>query len=277
MTFTGSEVASKQPRLIQYALVAFVTGIYIGLGFLFRPDANSYLLLGIPTTVLFQVFIARRPLRELWLRFGQNMRFDHWTAVWLILFLIGPIQAIVNGVRFHNWPVVIYGIAAIVGAAGAAFAFRVLGAANLRRLGLWLLLSIPTVIVLLLIRRSVPGAALHDTAFLTRLWTQAQSLLFYVPALFVVEEVFFRGALDSYLHRDEHGTGLVSAAYVSALWGLWHTPIIGPLSMRLILALIGVQLFLGLILSWLWRKSGNLAMCGTLHAIMDSLRNALMT
>jgi membrane protease YdiL (CAAX protease family) len=253
-----------------------VTSLYIGLGFLFRPDANSYLLLGIPITVVFQVFIARRPLRELWLRRGLAMQFDRWTALWLLLFLIGPIQAIVNGIRYGNWPVAIYGMAAIMGAVGAAFAFRVLGAANLRRLSLWFLLTIPIGIVLVLIRRSVPGVALHGLAFVPRLWTEVQSLLFYVPSVFVVEEVFFRGALDSYLHRDEQGTGWVSAAYVSVLWGLWHMPIVGSLSVKLVLALIVVQLFLGLILSWLWRKTGNLAMCGTLHAIIDSLRNALM-
>src|SRR5205814_1740534 len=54
------------------------------------------------------------------------------------------------------------------------------------------------------------------------------SLLQYVPVVFVIEEVFFRGALDSYVHRVGEGTGWGSAVFVSALWGLWHLPLSFP-------------------------------------------------
>jgi membrane protease YdiL (CAAX protease family) len=264
------------PKPIRYLIVSLIVGFYIELGFLFHPDPNTYLLLGIPITVLFQIIIARRPMRELWLRHGQPLLFDRWTGAWLLLFLIGPIQAILSGAKTGNTPVVIYGLAAILGAGGAALAFRVLEPSNLRQLGLLLLLAIPIGLVRLLLQLSAAQAGSGGLALGERLVTGIQSLLFYIPAVFVVEEVFFRGALDSYLHREESGAGWFSAAFVSVLWGLWHIPIVRPLSITVILLLVGAQLVMGLILSWLWRQTGNLAMPGTVHAIIDAMRNALL-
>jgi membrane protease YdiL (CAAX protease family) len=215
-------------------------------------------------------------MRELWLRHGQPLLFDRWTAAGLLLFLIGPIQAILSGVGTGNWPVGIYGSAAILGAGGAALAFRVLEASHLRQLGLLLLLAIPIGLVRLLLQLSNAHAGIGGLALGERLGTGIESLLFYVPAVFVAEEVFFRGALDSYLHRDESGAGWFSAAFVSVLWGLWHMPIVGPLSIPVVLFLVSTQLVMGLILSWLWRQAGNLAMPGTMHAIIDAVRNALL-
>ncbi len=115
----------------------------------------------------------------------------------------------------------------------------------------------------------------QELALGKRALTGIQSLLFYVPAIFVAEEVVFRGALNSYLYRDEKGADWTSAAFASVLWGLWHMPIVGSLSIVVILELIVAQLFMGLILSWLWRQSGDLAMPGTWHAILDAVRKAL--
>jgi hypothetical protein len=36
-------------------------------GWIFRLDANAYLVLGVPLVVLFQLFIRLQPLRNLWL------------------------------------------------------------------------------------------------------------------------------------------------------------------------------------------------------------------
>src|SRR2546430_2759354 len=132
--------ATERPRLLRYGLVTLTVGLYVGLGFLFRPDANTYLLLGMPITVLFQCLIARRPLLELWLRNGQALRMDRWPAAWLVLFLVGPVQAMADGVRSGSWPVAIYGLAALLGALGAALAFRALGPSALRQLGLLVIL-----------------------------------------------------------------------------------------------------------------------------------------
>lgn len=272
--FAKTTTISVWTKLARYAITAIAVGLYVGIGFLLKPDANTYLLIGIPITVLFQAFIARRPLRELWLRHEQPLRFDRWTVAWLVLFLIGPILTFVTGIRFGNWPVTVYGLAAVFGAVGAALAFRVLGPANLRQLGLLLALTILLGLARLLLQPSSAGA--QDLAPSQRLLEGVQSLLFYVPALFIVEEVFFRGALNSYLHQGESGAGWPSAVFVSVLWGLWHTPIIGPLSLIIVLQVVVVQLVIGLILSWYWRQSGNLAMPATIHAILSALRNALM-
>jgi membrane protease YdiL (CAAX protease family) len=265
---------SEPPIIIRYTIVALVVGFYIGLGYLLHPDTNTYLLLGMPITIIFQLVIARRPLRELWLRHGHPVRFDWRTAAWLLLFLVGPIQTSLSGASQGNVPIVIYGLVALLGAAGAAVAFRVLGAANLRQLGLLLVMMAGIGLALLLLRQS--GARAQDLALGKRLLVGIQSLLFYIPAVFVAEEVFFRGALDTYLHRGETGAGWASAAFVSVLWGLWHMPIVDHLSMIVVLQLVGAQLIVGLVLSWAWRTTGNLAMPGTIHAIIDAMRNAVL-
>jgi membrane protease YdiL (CAAX protease family) len=48
------------------------------------------------------------------------------------------------------------------------------------------------------------------------------SLLQYTAVVFVLEEVFFRGALDSYLHEGE--SDMLSAVFVSALWASGTSP-----------------------------------------------------
>jgi membrane protease YdiL (CAAX protease family) len=267
---------NAQSNFLRYIAVTLTISLYIGIGFLSHPDANTYLLIGIPITVLFQLLIARRPLRELWLRDGKPMCFDRGTAVWLLLFLIGPVLTIIGGIRSGSWPIAIYGLIAILGAVGAALAFRVLPPAYLRQLGLLLVLTIPIGLARLFLQRAVAGTGLQELALGKRFLAEIQSLLFYVPALFIAEEVFFRGALDSYLHAGEPGSGWASAIYISVLWGLWHTPIVGPISVTVVLVLVGAQLVAGLILTWFWRQTGNMAMPATIHAIIDAVRNALL-
>lgn len=269
--------SGRVPVVIRYLLVTAAVGASIALGFLLRLRGNAYLLIGMPITVLFQLFVARRPLRELWLRDGQPIIVDWRTLLLAAFFLIGPIQTIVLGSRLRDWSVIVYGIVAVVGAGGAAVAFRVLPRAGLRQLGVLFLVSIPIALARVLIDLAAGG---HDPSNLLigrRLWVDVRSLLFYLPAVFVAEEVFFRGALDSYLHRGDTGRGWFSAAFVSLLWGFWHTPVYHPLTPTLIASLLGVQLFLGLILSWLWRRSGNLAMNGSVHALVDAVRNTLLS
>jgi membrane protease YdiL (CAAX protease family) len=60
-----------------------------------------------------------------------------------------------------------------------------------------------------------------------------ESLHLLIPVMFMMEEVAFRGAIDSHVRHpgERHGLGssvygIVSAIVVSVLWGLWHLPII---------------------------------------------------
>lgn len=120
-----------------------------------------------------------------------------------------------------------------------------------------------------------------------------RALALYFPVSFVLEEVTFRGALDTHLHRlSKRGsavevgpeaagrrTGWSSALFVSALWGLWHLPIVAgsaplavtPAQLLLLHCAIGVPLSLG------WRRTGNLAVPALAHTLINAVRNALVT
>jgi membrane protease YdiL (CAAX protease family) len=162
-------------------------------------------------------------------------------------------------------------LAAIAGAWAAAYAARDFRAQTFREL------------VLCLATAGVAGTAimaLGENLQLT--WPKVivglAAFLEYVPAMFVLEEVWFRGVLDSHLHRPGEPCGLWSAVFVSALWGRWHYPIVGgPLRLRDSLPVVGQLLLIhvpiGTLLSWSWRRNGNLLVPGIAHALIDAARN----
>ena len=92
------------------------------------------------------------------------------------------------------------------------------------------------------------------------------SLLQYVAALFVLEEVTFR-MLDTHLHEADRGRGLGSAVFVSAAWGLWHLPIAGELTWQAVGLLLYVHVPYGVCLSVFWRRTGNLLIPVLCHAL----------
>jgi membrane protease YdiL (CAAX protease family) len=107
------------------------------------------------------------------------------------------------------------------------------------------------------------------------------SFLEYVPALFLLEEVWFRGVLDSHLHHRGESRGILSAIYVSALWGPWHYPISAePYQLEkllpTVLTLLLVHIPIGALLSRSWRRSENLLVTCVVHALIDGVRNALL-
>jgi membrane protease YdiL (CAAX protease family) len=102
------------------------------------------------------------------------------------------------------------------------------------------------------------------------------SLLTYLPVVFVVEEVLFRGLLDPYLHGSTPGPHRASALYGSALWGLWHLPVAFlTLGVLTIPYLVVVHTIIGYFMVTAWRMTGNLAAPGVAHAVIDALRNAV--
>jgi membrane protease YdiL (CAAX protease family) len=92
----------------------------------------------------------------------------------------------------------------------------------------------------------------------------------------VLEEVFFRGMLDTYVHLPGEARGLGSAVFVSALWAIWHLPIVPASGAVVIPGLLVVHVAIGVPLSLYWRRSGNLAVPATAHAFIDALRNVLV-
>jgi membrane protease YdiL (CAAX protease family) len=102
--------------------------------------------------------------------------------------------------------------------------------------------------------------------------------------MFVMEEVAFRGAIDSHVRPpgERHGVGsstvygIASAIVVSVLWGLWHYPITPHASaIEGVAEVLPLQVAVGPFLSLFWRRSGNLMVPGCAHALNDSVRNAL--
>jgi membrane protease YdiL (CAAX protease family) len=115
----------------------------------------------------------------------------------------------------------------------------------------------------------------------TRIALGVASFFEYIPVLFLLEEVWFRGVLDSHLHHPGEARGIASAIYVSMLWGLWNYPITdSPHSLRDFVKTVGylllVHVFIGTFLSIHWRRSGNLFVTASVHALIDGVRNALL-
>jgi membrane protease YdiL (CAAX protease family) len=93
----------------------------------------------------------------------------------------------------------------------------------------------------------------------------------------VLEEVAFRGAIDDHVHRADGARGVLSALFVSALWGLWHLPIApGGLPLAVIAAqALLVHCVVGVPLSLARRRTGSLVVPAGAHALIDALRNGL--
>jgi len=53
------------PAARKYTEVLIFVVVWMAAGWIFHLDVNAYLLLGVPLVVLFQLFVARRPLRNL--------------------------------------------------------------------------------------------------------------------------------------------------------------------------------------------------------------------
>jgi membrane protease YdiL (CAAX protease family) len=106
--------------------------------------------------------------------------------------------------------------------------------------------------------------------------TAVISLATYLPVVFVMEEVLFRGLIDTYLHGSTPGPDRASALYGSALWGLWHLPVAFlALGVLTIPYLVIVHTTIGYFMVAAWRRTGNLAAPGIAHAVIDALRNAV--
>jgi membrane protease YdiL (CAAX protease family) len=270
---------------LRFLIVGLVVGVYIALGFLFHLTVAEYQLLGIPILLIFQLGIHRQPLRTLWVRSGPPLRLDAWFFLLWLLFSLFPAYAVVREVMHHQFANAAELSMAIVGAFGLAYALRAMRAKTWGQLGLCIVTVgiiglLPQFLSLLLPHVLHLHTASHATTpptFLQSLTITTEWFLIG-PVGFVIEEVFFRGALDTYLHRGEQGTGWLSAIVVSALWGLWHLPsqaIPAGQLLSTIVELLIAQILVGVPLSLWWRKSGNLVVNDTAHALLDAVRNGL--
>lgn len=279
----------EHSRPLRYLIVTLVVAVYWTLGFLLHLNLAEYQLLGIPLLLIFQLGIHRKPLRTLWVRSGPPLRLDARFFILWIMFSLIPAYEVLSAVEHMDLAnAALYGTG-IAGAFGLAYALRAMRAANVRQLGLCLLTAggiglLPQLLSLLLphLLHLHIGASqanvIKQPALLPSLQAGAGTFLWGLPAGFLIEEVFFRGALDTYLHRGEKGIGLLSAIFVSALWGLWHLSggaIQAGHLLSTVVGLLVAQIAVGVPLSLWWRKSGNLFVNNTTHALLDTVRNIL--
>ncbi len=257
----------------RYLIVAVVVAISIALGLLFKLDINAYLLLSLVLTVVFQVGFRRHALREVWVRAMPPFRLDVSGIGIAVVLALVPLYVVFTTVQQGQWTGTLYGLVSIGGAVAAAYAIRQMRGTTLRQLFFCLATAGLIGIALQVFLQYAAAAARREPlTFNAGVWLL--SSFEYIPALFVMEEVLFRGALDGYLHEEEQGTGWVSAIYLSALWGLWHIPVAGTIPIVIVELLI-FQIAVGVPLSYWMRRSGNLMVPATSHAVIDSMRNAL--
>jgi hypothetical protein len=274
-------------RPLRFLIVGLVVVVWWTLGFLLHLTLPAFLLLGIPLLLVFQLGIHRQPLRTLWVRSGPPLRLDGWFFLLWVLFSLFPAYAVIREAMHLQFANAAEFSMAMVGAFGLAYALRAMRATTWWQLGLCLLTVgiiglLPQFLSLLLPQvvhiKSAHSVTTTQPTLLQSLEIVTQWFLI-APVGFVVEEVFFRGALDTYLHRGEEGTGWLSAIFVSALWGLWHLPHQALSSGNLLSTVVGLlisQILVGVPLSLWWRKSGNLVVNNTAHALLEAVRNGLV-
>jgi len=264
-------------------VLAFVA-LWMALGWMFHLDTNSYLLIGVPLVVLFQRFVRQRPLRQLWVRDAAAFRLGLVGSVIAVLLILAPGYDLISvAVPKKSWVVALWFLCAVAGAVFAAFAVTQQRASAAR-------CALPSFISAVLIGMAIMAASAlashHDIGVpLSKLFLLLKQFLLYFTVTFVLEEVAFRGALDSHIYQpptdgqQRGGSAWLSAIFVSALWGIWHLPLLpsggAAAFAAAIPVLIIVHTLTGVPLSFCWRAGGTLVLPAAAHALIDSYRNCV--
>jgi len=277
--------AAERDQFFHALHAAGLVGVWMALGWLLHLDPNSYLLLGVPLVILFQAFVRRQPLVTLWVRKADRFHLDFPGVALGLLLALWPARELVEMLRVHAWtrhlPEILWLMCSLAGAFAAAFSLRRFNRATWLALRFCLTTAgVAGGLLMLagfLFRQHLHHASLTLTA---RQWENGlSSLLLYFPICFLMEEVAFRGALDAHVQRPGDKNSLLTAVYISALWGLWHLPICGAQGWLqiavLVVALPAIHILTGVFLSLSWRRGGNLAVTALVHALIDAVRNML--
>jgi len=272
------------PFARKYIEVLTFVLVWMAAGWIFHLGVYAYLLLGVPLVVVFQLFIGRQPLRHLWVRDATTFRLG------LIGILLAALLVLIPGYDLFFvelpkklWVVALWLVCAMAGAVFAAFALSRQRASATRQ-------GLPSFVAALLIGISyisVTALAEHHSIGLPfpKLAFLLKQFLLYFTVCFVLEEVVFRGALDSHVYRPRSdgqasGSPWLSALFVSSLWGVWHLPTLAITSVSgvavAIPALIIVHTLIGVPLSFCWRASGTLVLPAAAHAVIDAYRDAVL-
>jgi hypothetical protein len=139
-----------------------------------------------------------------------------------------PAGHAVAAARGHQWPVVGWSVAAMAGCLGVRYSLVRLDRRALRAGGGAAPIALGIGVLIML--AALPARLHAQAPDVGRVAVSGvSSVLLYlhlpVPVVFVLEEVTFRGLLDSHVHPQGAGHGWAPAVGVSAMWGLWHLPI----------------------------------------------------
>jgi membrane protease YdiL (CAAX protease family) len=262
------------PIHIRYVLTILFMVVYVSLGFILRLEAVAYLLIGIPFTVFFQLLVARRPLHNLWLRDSETFHLNKIGRTITFCFILFPIYKSIHLATHDKLTPLNFGYysAAILGAFGAGYCYS-----NLTKRTAKDFLLCFGIILAVRISFYLFPFIFTNRDFRPDYVRGIESLLTYIPIAFAVEEVVFRGMLDTYIHPSKKTNGIWSALFISWMWGLWHLPLSmnsGTSVWPVILSSLIISLW-GLVLSIFWRRTGNLAVPGFPHAFADAIRDSL--
>ncbi len=281
---TANGTKRSQARRILEA-TGFVA-LWIVIGFAFKLDANEYLFVGLPLTLLFQRYLDRSPLRSLWVRLAPQMKFREVkrTAI-AVAGAFAAANVVVLGYFLlrHSWEASAYEVVAVLACIPLAYAIHNFQRRSVRPL----LLCFGTAGAIGIGYFALAYAARAALGLSTTVspgFFASQFLIYfviYIPSVFLLEEVSFRGAVDSHVFRPGDKNYSVTALYTSILWGLWHLPVtltVGESANQVIADVVLLVLFQGAVgyfLAIYWRRSGNLLVPGSVHAVIDSVRNGL--
>jgi membrane protease YdiL (CAAX protease family) len=273
----GSEPLFAGGPARRYTVVIVFVAVWMACGRLLQLDANAYLLLGVPLTILFQLLIRRQPLQTLWMRGAAPSRL-RWQGLLVgVALSVIPLVELFSAAATAEVVGVLFSLCSIVGAFAAAFALRQFDRDSCRPLVfcLAICLGIDAALWAIFLGFGVFEVGTVEGGWPARIAVGLYSLIQYLSVLFVIEEVSFR-MLDGYLHEGRHDRGILSAIAISAAWGLWHLPISGDIDWGAVLGLLLVHVPYGVCLSLFWRQSGNLWVPVLSHAVGDAIRNAIV-
>ncbi|MGH7992851.1 MAG: CPBP family intramembrane glutamic endopeptidase [Limisphaerales bacterium] len=278
--------ASPSSQFVRCVQAVVFVGVWMTIGWLFHLGGDSYLVVGVPLVVIFQLLARKKPLVTLWIRDAERFRLSPLGILLGCCLAILPTVRLIQTVRSVDWasqiPEILWYVCCIIGAFGAAFGFCRFVKQTWRDLGFCMLTAGLIGSGTMLLGALIRWAMLHKPIVLNGHMAAVGigSFILYVPVCFVLEEVVFRGAIDSHVFQPGDKGQWWTAVLVSTLWGWWHLPIVGVTGIQqfavYIVFLPCIHIAVGVFFSLSWRRSGNLAVPATVHAFVDAVRNILM-
>src|SRR6266540_1455400 len=89
--------------VLRYSVVGGVVAFWMVLGWVLHADGNTYLLMGVPLLWLFQRYVARRPLHELWFAAPVRPALPWWGWLVAVGFMTNPVYILLTS-QNPGWP-----------------------------------------------------------------------------------------------------------------------------------------------------------------------------